>query len=390
MFVYLLCLAEILSMAGTMYFPALLVSFQSQWGISNTEAGWINGVFFAGYAVASPVLVGLTDRVDPRRIYLPSALLGAVSMILFGVLATGTWSAALIRLIAGVSLAGTYMPGLKALSDQVTGPKQSRHIVFYTASYGLGMALSVFLAGFLDQAVGWQAGAIILAGGPLAALVMFAFIVPRQKPAGRLPDLRFSLADLDVIIRNKRVMGYILAYSAHCWELFGFRSWLVAFLSFSLAFHSDVHFALNPQNMAMVVFLSGVLASVLGNELAMKGKRQQIVSLYMLVSGLLGCLIGFLADLQPIIVMTLVFIYGITTMTDSGALTAGIVAESDEKKRGLTLAVYSFLGFFMAFLAPLCFGVILDALGGIWGWGMAFALLGIGCLLGALSLRLLR
>lgn len=390
MFVYLLCLAEILSMAGTMYFPALLVSFQSQWGISNTEAGWINGVFFAGYAVASPVLVGLTDRVDPRRIYLPSALLGAVSMILFGVLATGTWSAALIRLIAGVSLAGTYMPGLKALSDQVTGPKQSRHIVFYTASYGLGMALSVFLAGFLDQAVGWQAGAIILAGGPLAALVMFAFIVPRQKPAGRLPDLRFSLADLDVIIRNKRVMGYILAYSAHCWELFGFRSWLVAFLSFSLAFHSDVHFALNPQNMAMVVFLSGVLASVLGNELAMKGKRQQIVSLYMLVSGLLGCLIGFLADLQPIIVMTLVFIYGITTMTDSGALTAGIVAESDEKKRGLTLAVYSFLGFFMAFLAPLCFGVILDALGGIWGWGMAFALLGVGCLLGALSLRLLR
>lgn len=390
MFVYLLCFAEILSMAGTMYFPALLVSFQSQWGISNTEAGWINGIFFAGYAVASPVLVGLTDRVDPRRIYLPSALLGAVSMILFGVLATGTWSAALIRLLAGVSLAGTYMPGLKALSDQVTGPKPSRPIVFYTASYGLGMALSVFLAGFLDQAVGWQAGAIILAGGPLAAMLMFAFVVPKQKPAYRQTDLRFSLADLDAIIRNKRVMGYILAYSAHCWELFGFRSWLVAFLSFSLAFHSDIHFALNLQNMAMVVFLFGVLASVLGNECAMKGKRQQIVSLYMLVSGLLACVIGFLADLQPIIVLTLVFIYGITTMSDSGALTAGIVAESDEKKRGLTLAVYSFLGFFMAFLAPLCFGVILDAAGGIWGWGMAFAALGIVCMLGSLSLRLLR
>lgn len=390
MFVYLLCIAEILSMAGTMYFPALLPSFQREWCISNTEAGWINGIFFAGYAVSSPILVGLTDRVDPRRIYLPAALLGAVSMILFGVLATGTWSAAIIRLLAGISLAGTYMPGLKALSDQVTGPRQSRHIVFYTASYGFGMALSVFWTGLLDHAIGWQAGAGIVALGPLAAMLMFAFVVPKQEPAVQRTYLRFSLSDVASILRNKRLMGYILGYSAHCWELFGFRSWLVAFLSFSLALHPDFHFPLNPQNMAMVVLLAGALASIMGNEGAMRGKRLRTVSLYMLGSGLLGCVIGFLANLHPFIVMTLAFIYGITVMLDSGALTAGIVAESDEKKRGLTLAVYSFLGFFMAFLAPLCFGFVLDAVGGIWGWGMAFAILGIGCMLGPLSFRILR
>jgi MFS family permease len=390
MFVYLLCIAEILSMAGTMYFPALLPSFREQWGISNTEAGWINGIFFAGYAVSSPILVGLTDRVDPRRIYLPAALLGAVAMILFGTLATGTWSAAVIRLLAGVSLAGTYMPGLKALGDQVASSKQSRHIVFYTASYGFGMALSVFFTGFLDQAIGWQAGAVVVAAGPLAAMLLFAYVVPQQEKASPRIDLRFSLPDIAAIIRNKRAMRYILGYSAHCWELFGFRSWLVAFLSFSLALHPDIHFPLNPQNMAMVALLSGALASVLGNEWAMKGKRLQTVSLYMLASGLLGCVIGFLVELHPLIVMTVVFIYGITVMADSGSLTAGIVAESDEKKRGLTLAVYSFLGFFMAFLAPLCFGVVLDAAGGVWGWGMAFAILGIGCMLGPLSFRLLR
>jgi MFS family permease len=390
MFVYMLCIVEILSMAGTMYFPALLPSFQSQWGISNTEAGWINGIFFAGYALSSPILVGLTDRIDPRRIYIPSALLGAVSMILFGLLATGTWSAAVIRLLAGVSLAGTYMPGLKALSDQLTGPRQSRHIVFYTASYGFGMALSVFWTGLLDKAVGWQAGAVIVALGPLAAMLMFAFVVPKREPAVQRAYPRLCPSDLAAIFRNKRLMGYIVGYSAHCWELFGFRSWLVAFLSFSLAFHPHIHSPLNPQNMAMVVLLSGALASVLGNEGAMRGKRLRAVSLYMLGSGLLGCLIGFLAALQPIIVMTLVFIYGITVMSDSGALTAGIIAESDEKKRGMTLAVYSFLGFFMAFLAPLCFGIILDAAGGIWGWGMAFAALGIGCMLGPLAFRILR
>jgi MFS family permease len=390
MFVYLLCIAEILSMAGTMYFPALLPSFQREWGISNTEADWINGIFFAGYAVSSPVLVGLTDRVDPRRIYLPSALLGAISMILFGVLATGTWSAAIIRLFAGISLAGTYMPGLKALSDQVKGPRQSRQIVFYTASYGFGMALSVFWTGVLNQAIGWQAGAGVVALGPLAAMLMFAFVVPKQIPAVQRTYPKFSLPDVAAILGNKRLMGYILGYSAHCWELFGFRSWVVAFLSFSLALHPAIHFPLNPQTMAMAVLLAGALASIMGNEGAMRGKRLRTVTLYMLGSGLLGCVIGFLASLRPFIVLTLVFIYGITVMLDSGALTAGIIAESDEKKRGLTLAIYSFLGFFMAFLAPLCFGVVLDTVGGTWGWGVAFAALGIGCMLGPLAFRILR
>ena len=73
-FVFLICLAETLSITGTMYFPALLPSFQAEWGLTNTAAGWINGVFFADYAITSPILVSLTDRIDVRRIYLPSVL----------------------------------------------------------------------------------------------------------------------------------------------------------------------------------------------------------------------------------------------------------------------------------------------------------------------------
>jgi MFS family permease len=34
-----------------------------------TQAGWISSAFFAGYVAAVPLLVGLTDRFDARRIY---------------------------------------------------------------------------------------------------------------------------------------------------------------------------------------------------------------------------------------------------------------------------------------------------------------------------------
>ena len=392
LFVFLLCLAEILSMAGTMYFPALLPSFQHEWSISNTEAGWINGIFFAGYALSSPVLVGLTDRVDPRRIYLPSALLGAITMISFGTLATGTWSAAVLRLLGGISLAGTYMPGLKALTDNITGPKQSRYIVFYTASYGLGMALSVFWAGALANSVGWQIGADVVALGPLAALAIFAAVIPKRNPLAGHEDLGFSLSHIrSAVTENRQIVGYIIGYSAHCWELFGFRSWLVALLSFSLALHPDFHLSTSPQNVAMVVLLLGVPATILGNEGAMKGNRHRRISMYMAGSGIVGCLIGFMAGFHPLVVSAFAILYGMTTMLDSGSLTAGIVAASEDRYRGLTLAVYSFTGFCMAFLAPLCFGILLDiGGGGVTGWGMAFVSLGLGCMAGPLALRLLR
>jgi MFS family permease len=390
-FVFLICFAEILSMTGTMYFPALQPSLQAEWRLTNTAAGWINGVFFAGYAVTSPILVGLTDRVDARRIYLPCAFLATLSLFLFGWLAEGTWTAAALRLLGGIGLAGTYMPGLKALSENVAGPKQSRYIVFYTATYGIGTALSVYLAGSLEPLIGWRWGAELLALGPLGALLIFAATVPPRKPVGSAAGLRFSANDLKIVLGNRPVVGYILGYGAHCWELFGYRSWLVAFLVYSLSLQPWFTSPLSPQNVATLILLIGVPASILGNEGAMAWGRRKALTAYMIGSGLLGCVIGFAAGLNFYLVIALALLYGMTVLFDSGALTAGLVAETPEGQRGLTLAVYSFSGFGMAFLAPLAFGAILDIVGrGIVGWGVAFAAMGLGCMSGALWLRIFR
>jgi MFS family permease len=61
-------LTSVLGMLGSSSFSALVPEFQREWGLSNTDAGWINGIFYGGYVLAVPLLVGLTDRIDPRRI----------------------------------------------------------------------------------------------------------------------------------------------------------------------------------------------------------------------------------------------------------------------------------------------------------------------------------
>src|SRR5437016_5328100 len=49
------------------------------WSLSNTEAGWISGIYYAAYTIVVPLLSSLTDRVDPKRVYLGSVALTAVA-----------------------------------------------------------------------------------------------------------------------------------------------------------------------------------------------------------------------------------------------------------------------------------------------------------------------
>jgi MFS family permease len=79
----------------------------------------------------------------------------------------------------------------------------------------------------------------------------------------------------------------------------------------------------------------------------------------------------------------LLAVYFIAVMSDSAALTAGLVAGTAPHQRGAAMAVYSFGGFGAGFLAPLVFGLVLDIAGGKSApsaWGFAFGSLGIGCL----------
>ena len=120
-----LCTAEVLAMAGTMSFPALIPTFIAEWQLSHSEVGWISGISYGAYVAGVPVLVSLTDRIDARRIVIAFSLLAALSSIGFAWFAQGFWSALVLRALGGLALGGTYMPGLKAdrpASRGHTGP----------------------------------------------------------------------------------------------------------------------------------------------------------------------------------------------------------------------------------------------------------------------------
>ena len=379
-----LCLAEALSLVGAFAFPALLPTFRGEWGLSNADAGWIAGVFFLGYALAVPVLTSLTDRLDAKWVFLFGTLVSAAGTGGFALLADGFWSAMLSRLIGGVGLAGVYMPGLKALVDRHQGPGQARAISFYTASFSLGTMLSFLIIGESAGRLGWQAAfglaaAAALLGFGLAASLPGVTSAPRPQP-GHLLDFR-------PVLRNHRAMGYVLGYTCHMWELFVFRSWLVAFLVFVQA--GQPQFA-GPTTIATVSALAAMLSSLLGADLAIRFDRRRVCSLAMMASGATGLVFGLTGGSAYGLAAAAAVLYSVFIQFDSAALTTGAILEASPGRQGATTALHSLLGFGAAFLGPLAYGLVLDAAGGagtVFSWWLAFAVTGVVALAGPLALR---
>ena len=367
--------AHVLSMTGFATYPALLPRLQAEWVMSNTEAGLVSGLFFAGYMAAVPVLTALTDRIDARRIYVVASVVAAAGTAAFA-LAQGPVSGGLAQLLVGVGIAGTYMPGLRALTDNTTGIAQTRAVSFYTAFFGVGVSLSLVIAQQIADAFDWRAAFVAAAIGPLIAAAMVVLGLPARQPRGAVAPNK--LLDFRPVLANREASRYIYGYAVHCWELFGSRSWMVAFLTFA---QTIVPSPLSPAAIHAVANLGSPFASIVGNEAALRVGRGKVIALGMALSGLLTCTLGFGAGLPWLLVAILVAVHMLLVMSDSSTLTAGMVAAADPRFKGATMAVHSTLGFGMGFVSPLVFGAALDLAGGnqsALAWGVAFVTLGLG------------
>lgn len=376
-----ICLAEVLYLTPLATFSALIPGFIGEWGLTNTEAGWISGAFYLGYMVAVPFLTALTDRHDARLMLLAGCLLSALAALGFALFADGFWSALAWRTLAGIGLAGSYMPGLRALNDRNDSAVPTRGMVFYTASYSLGVGVSFLLAGEA-AAFGWQFAFYLAAIGPaLALLLMLAVLRPKQPTGGG----GGKLFNFRPVFANRAAFGYILGYAGHCHELMAMRAWIVAFMAFAATQAGDEP-TVSATVIAAVVTVIGVPSSILGNELSLRFGRRRMVVGILTVSALLSCIVGLMVGISYWLAVAIVLLYAVAVTADSGSLTAGTVTSAPAHQQGATMAVHSTLGIGVSFIGPLIVGIVLDlAGGGILAWSLAFATMGAGALFGALA-----
>lgn len=372
------CAAQVLVQLGAYFWPALLPGMMQRWSLTNSEAGWITAMFYGAYLVAVPILVTLTDRIDARRVYLFGVACTIAAHGLFGWIADGFWSALLLRALAGIGWAGTYMTGLKLLADQVDKTLMSRATAGHAASVGVSGAASFACADLLANAFGWQWAFLIAAGTALLAWLIVALLAPRRTtPLPPAPDGQ-ALFDFRPVFRNRSAMAYATAYCIHTLEMNALRGWGVAFLAF-VAANTGAEVRLSPTYVLTALGLIGTVASVLGNEAAMRWGRRRLITVAMLASTVVAGSLGFLGSLSYTVAVVLLLIYGLVVWLDSSSLTAGAAGTAEPSRRGATLAVHSMLGYSGGFIGPIMIGYVLDLAGGMsrWAWGVSFGLVAL-------------
>lgn len=383
------CVALVLSLLGFMAPAAVLDEIIRDWALTNTQAGWLGGALFAGYIAAVPVLTAYTDRIDPKRIYLICAALGAIGNFGFGYLADGMWSGVVFRVMGGIGLAGTYMPGLKALTDQLDpGRQQQRGATYYTSVFALGSGLSILVGGIAADLADWHLAFAVAGAGAAAAFAIVAVVLPANPPSKDAAPAGSAL-DFRPVLRNRAAMGYIGSFLGIAWEVFASRIWLVSFFLYLQSRLPAGETGLSATVWATAVALVGVPAAMALGEFAVRFDRRSLMIGTAAVSAALAVAIGLTADMAYEIPLTLCILFGMVSYGRNSATTAGTISVADPARRGATLAVHAFVGFSGGILGPLAVGLALDAAGGTalgTAWIAALAVMAIGPVVSILSL----
>jgi MFS family permease len=339
-----------------------------------------------------PLATALTDRIDAKKVYLIGGVSATCSLLGMGLFAYNFWTALIFMALNGAGLAGTYMPGLKILSDRIKTGELTRHIAFYTAFFGIGTGFSYLCSGWILDSLGWRYVFGIIALGPFTALMIVLLFIPaltHEKWHGpiriRLHDI-FPVDKWRLVLQDKTASGFIFGYTVHSIELFASRSWIVAFFGFCAIVTGDP-FLLTATTLAGVINFFGVPASIIGNEIALRIGRQKWIFFVMLSSAACGVALASSTGQSWGLIVALAVGHTIFIMADSATLTAGLVVSAQENIKGAAMGLHSLMGFGGGLLGPAIFGFVLDLTGSrasqmswVWAyaavvvWGVLFVL----------------
>jgi MFS family permease len=372
-------------------FNAVLPILQSEWGLSNTEAGLIFTAYQAGYILAVAILSTLTDWVEPRKIYLAGALWAGLVGLGFAFWASGFLSALCWRALGGIGLAGTYMPGMRLVAERFEAARRGFALGFYIATFALGTSISLLLTTWGTSLWGWRTAFALTALGPLLAFAIATLVLGAGQPTRAA---QYERGGFRPVLQNRPALRLILAYGAHTWELMGMRGWIVPFMTTSLT-GAGAGLAESTRQAGLAssaVLAIGAISHPVAGLCSDRWGRTGLIRGIMLISGACSLGIGWALSWPFWALVLLGLFYGLMVTAESAILSTAIAETAEPAYLGRTMALQSTVGFTAGALAPAAFGLVLDLatkLGatGEYAWGWAFSLLGVGALAGALAVR---
>ncbi|NNJ10168.1 MFS transporter [Chloroflexales bacterium ZM16-3] len=350
---------------------AALPILRADWAASSAAIGWVFAAYQAGYVLSVLIILPLTDRFPIGRVIIACTIATCASFLAFPLLARDVWSASAIRFVAGLGLAGIYMPGTRVVAFAVPPQRRGLAVGAYVSAFYLGGALSLWCSGLLLAHVAWPMAALVLAVAAVAALPLAIYAtLGAAAPPGRRGSLDLS------VLREGPVTRTIISYTGHAWELYISRGWLAAFLASALLAQGidTTEAASSGSQWAALMIGLGTPGVFFGAWISDRLGRARSALVIALASGMISLGFGFLHAAPWVLLASVGCLLGLLTSADSAIYSTAITEWSPPDRLGSAQALQAFIGFGATVLAPVVAGWMLD-LGA--SWGAVFAVGGV-------------
>lgn len=350
-------------------FSAVMRLPLGHWGLDQGAAGLILAALQLGYMLLVVPVGLLSDRYDPRTIMAAGAATAGLLTALLALWARGFWPAFLLRGLTGMAMAGVYTPGIRLLSSWFP-TQRGLAIGLFVGAVDLGSA-SALLTGPLANAIGWRGVLLLVAVAAwTGALILWLAVPPTPDRTRRSAPLRLrAVLHPALLLANG-------GYMAHMWEIYAMWGWIGPFLDAVLrakGLPAATALAWGDAG-AFLIIAAGAPAALVAGRLSDRFGRIRVILVLLGTSSLISLFYGFLGGLPFWLLVLLGLVYGFAVAGDSPVFSVAITELGDPAYLGTALAVQSVLGYATTVFSTSAFGFVTAR----FGWGPAFAMLGVG------------
>ena len=203
---------------------------QKEFHRSDADMGWLTGVFFFCYVIASPFVGVLADRYARKWLVGGGAIVWSGATLLTAV--THTYQALLVRhTLVGIGEASFVVIAPSLVSDLFPEHQRGRMLAILYMAIPAGAAGGYLLGGALGPSHGWRAPFLVAAlPGFLLALLVMLMPEPRRGSADRLhatPERATVLG----LAGNPAYWTISLGMAMFTFAIGGISQWMPTFLS---------------------------------------------------------------------------------------------------------------------------------------------------------------